>query len=274
MTGRPRVIAHRGASADVPEHTLAAYRKAIDDGADGLECDVRLTRDGVLVCVHDRRVDRTSTGRGPVSTLELADLAELDFGVWREPGAGPPDPGGPWEAPDRDSTGVVTLERLLQVVEAAPRPLELAIETKHPTRYAGLVESTLVELLNRYGMVGGRHRVRMMSFAVIGLRRVRALAPEIPTVYLTKRVPLRLRDGKLPTCADIAGPSLAALEAVPDWVARLHDRGHEVHVWTVDDPGDITWLCDLGVDAVITNRPAAALAQLRATARGDGQIAQ
>lgn len=57
------MIAHRGSSEDVPEHTLAAYRKAIEDGADGVECDVRLTADGVLVCVHDRRVDRTSNGR-------------------------------------------------------------------------------------------------------------------------------------------------------------------------------------------------------------------
>src|SRR5690349_9193418 len=78
----PQVVAHRGASDDVPEHTFAAYRKAIDDGADALECDVRLTRDGHLVCVHDRRVDRTSDGRGPVSALELADLADLDFSAW------------------------------------------------------------------------------------------------------------------------------------------------------------------------------------------------
>ena len=69
-----QVVAHRGSSDAVPEHTLHAYTRAIDEGADALECDVRLTRDGHLVCVHDRRIDRTSTGRGVVSTLELADL--------------------------------------------------------------------------------------------------------------------------------------------------------------------------------------------------------
>ena len=78
-----QVVAHRGASEDAPEHTLAAYRKAIEDGADALECDVRLTADGHLVCVHDRTVARTSNGRGVVSTLELAQLAELDFGSWK-----------------------------------------------------------------------------------------------------------------------------------------------------------------------------------------------
>ena len=75
------VVAHRGASVDLAEHTLAAYRRALEVGADALECDVRLTADGHLVCVHDRRVDRTSNGSGLVSTLELAELADLDFGV-------------------------------------------------------------------------------------------------------------------------------------------------------------------------------------------------
>src|SRR4051794_9077270 len=77
------VVAHRGSSAAHAEHTLAAYELAIEEGADALECDVRLTRDGVLVCVHDRKVNRTSDGRGVVSTLELAELAELDFASWK-----------------------------------------------------------------------------------------------------------------------------------------------------------------------------------------------
>ena len=80
---RPLVVAHRGASSDAPEHTLAAYVRAIEDGADGLEADVRLTADGHLVFVHDRKVDRTSNGSGVLSTLELADLESLDFGAWK-----------------------------------------------------------------------------------------------------------------------------------------------------------------------------------------------
>src|ERR1035437_4608892 len=76
----PRIIAHRGSSESLPEQTLKAYVRAIAEGADALECDVRLTADSHLVCVHDRTVDRTSNGRGPVSTLELATLQGLDFG--------------------------------------------------------------------------------------------------------------------------------------------------------------------------------------------------
>jgi tol-pal system protein YbgF len=78
----PFVVAHRGASADRPEHTLAAYQLALEEGADGVECDVRLTLDGHLVCVHDRRVDRTSTGTGLVSGMTLAELKQFDWGAW------------------------------------------------------------------------------------------------------------------------------------------------------------------------------------------------
>jgi glycerophosphoryl diester phosphodiesterase len=265
-------VAHRGASADEAEHTLAAYHRAIDDGADALECDVRLTRDGVLVCVHDRRIDRTSSGRGVVSTLELADLAELDFGSWHHdrPGGLPADQTegriGGGEAPDMDRTNVLTLERLLETVGDAGRPVGLAIETKHPTRYAGLVELTLVELLARFGLhrpdSGGRFPATVMSFASSSLRRLHALAPGVPTVLLMDRVPLRLRDGTLPAVASAAGPSLRALRAFPSYVERVHAHGRDVHVWTVDETDDVEFVSDLGVDVVITNRPAAVRRQL------------
>src|SRR3978361_1116459 len=82
LAGHPLGAAHRGAAAECPEHTLAAYELALREGADGVECDVRLTRDGHLVCVHDRKVDRTSNGTGLVSEMTLAQLRELDFGTW------------------------------------------------------------------------------------------------------------------------------------------------------------------------------------------------
>src|SRR5512144_2748225 len=85
VAGRPQVVAHRGSSASRPEHTLGAYLVALDEGADALECDVRLTADGHLVCVHDRRIDRTANARGVVSTMELAQLHELDFASWKNP---------------------------------------------------------------------------------------------------------------------------------------------------------------------------------------------
>lgn len=261
-----QVVAHRGASEDVPEHTLAAYRKAIDDGADALECDVRLTLDGVLVCVHDRRIDRTSSGRGAVSALELVELAELDFGSWQDVAG--------LEEPDADRSGVLTHARLVELVRDCERPVQLAIETKHPTRYAGLVERALVDLLTRYGLAGpnapAEPRVRVMSFAWTSLRRISALAPELPTVLLMRQLPATRRNGSLPSRVSVAGPSIDVLRRHPGYVRRVHDRGHPVHVWTVNRPEDVDLALDLEVDALITDRPSAVREVLR---RRAGELA-
>ncbi|AEY90367.1 MULTISPECIES: glycerophosphodiester phosphodiesterase [Streptomyces] len=264
-----QVVAHRGASEDAPEHTLAAYRKAIEDGADALECDVRLTADGHLVCVHDRRVNRTSNGRGAVSALELADLAALDFGSWktREAWRGR-DEEPDWEhrPEDREETSVLTLERLLGLVADAGRRVELAIETKHPTRWAGQVEERLLTLLKRFGLdapaSAAESPVRVMSFSARSLHRVRAVAPTLPTVYLMQFVSPRLRDGRLPVGVRIAGPSIRIVRGHPAYVERLKRAGHQVHVWTVNEPEDVDLCVGLGVDAIITNRPRAVLRQL------------
>jgi glycerophosphoryl diester phosphodiesterase len=178
--------------------------------------------------------------------MRLADLERLDFGSWR---------GAP--------AGVLTLERLLDMVRSAGRPLELAVETKHPTRYGGKVEQEVVALLERAGLGGGDHggvTVRVMSFSPAAVGRVRQLAPGLPTVQLMQRIPPNRRDGSLGSGASIAGPSLASMRACPEFVARAHDKGHEVHVWTVDAVADLDYLARLGADVVITNRPDVALA--------------
>ncbi|WP_250399927.1 glycerophosphodiester phosphodiesterase [Streptomyces cellostaticus] len=264
-----QVVAHRGASEDAPEHTLAAYKKAIEDGADALECDVRLTADGHLVCVHDRRVNRTSNGRGAVSALELADLAALDFGSWktREAWRGR-DEEPDWEHRPEDpaETSVLTLERLLELVADSGRRVELAIETKHPTRWAGQVEERLLHLLKRFGLdapaSAAESPVRIMSFSARSLHRVRAAAPTLPAVYLMQFVSPRLRDGRLPAGVHIAGPSIRILRSHPAYVERLKRAGHQVHVWTVNEPADVDLCAALGVDAIITNRPRAVLRRL------------
>lgn len=261
-----QVIAHRGASDDAPEHTLAAYRKAIEDGADALECDVRLTADGHLVCVHDRRVNRTSNGRGAVSALELAELAALDFGSWKDrEESESPD----WDPVPGELTSVLTLERLLELVvetRAAGRPLQLAIETKHPTRWAGQVEERLLHLLKHFELdappADGPSPVRIMSFSARSLYRIQAAAPTLPTVYLMQFVSPRLRDGRLPAGARIAGPGMRIVRNHPGYIDRLHRAGHRVHVWTVNEPADVELCVGLGIEAIITNRPKQVLSQL------------
>lgn len=269
------IVAHRGASYEVAEHTLAAYQEAIDGGADALECDVRLTRDGHLVCVHDRTINRTSSGRGVVSELDLSHLEQLDFSSWHGPLPSSADqllsdsPYLAGVAPDRtEGGGVLTLEVLLQLVADAGRDVRLLIETKHPTRYGGLVEKTLVELLARFGWTGRRgptenlhvpadldNRVIVMSFATTAIRRVRLLAPDIPTVKLMERLNPARRTGQLPSGVPIAGPGLHLLREYPEFVGRVHAHGHRVFVWTVDEPEDVQFVRNLGVDTIITDRP-------------------
>ena len=279
------MVAHRGASFDVAEHTLSAYMAAIESGVDALECDVRLSRDGHLVCVHDRRVNRTSNGQGLVSELDLAGLNALDFSSWHEEWPDTADhllrdePYLAGVAPDRDHRGgVLTLGALLGLVRDASRPVRLLVETKHPTRYSGLVEKELVRQLARFGWAGQPGpasslrrrpveptdgRVTVMSFAQTALRRVRLLAPDVPTVLLLERLLPGRRDGVLPVGVGIAGPSLALVRAEPEFVARAHARGNSVYVWTVDEPADVEFVLSLGVDAVITNRPNAVVERLR-----------
>lgn len=268
---RPLVVAHRGASEVIPEHTLSAYVRAIEDGADGLEADVRLTADGHLVCVHDRRVDRTSDGAGVLSTLELADLESLDFASWQQRQEST-------ELPDQvsaDSSRVLTLDRLLELVVDTPRPVQLMIETKHPTRYAGLVERTVVESLRRFGLVGSegadvRPSATVMSFSELALRRVRRLAPGLPLVLLMERVPVPWRSGALPKGVTVAGPSIEVVRRHPRYVRRVQDAGRGVFVWTVDEPADVQLLCALGVDAIITNRPGEVRRQVDRALDGQG----
>jgi glycerophosphoryl diester phosphodiesterase len=250
LSATPLVVAHRGASAVLPEHTLAAYRRALDDGADGLECDVRLTRDGHLVCLHDRRLERTSNGRGLVSDHTLEQLRRLDFGSWRGTGPAP----------------VLTLERLLAEVQAAGRPVRLLIETKHPSKYGPDVERRLVALLHRHRLAASSPddpvRVSVMSFSALAIRRVRRLAPRLPAVLLLELIPPGLRLSRLPFGTTIAGPSIGLVRARPGLVPALRAAGNQVYVWTVNEPADLELVVQKEVDAIITDRPAEALTYL------------
>jgi glycerophosphoryl diester phosphodiesterase len=271
----PIVVAHRGSSAQVAEHTLLAYEQAIRDGSDALECDVRLTRDGHLVCVHDRRLDRTSNGRGLVSEQALADLHSLDFGSWKDelPESADHfvvereeyfDPG--LHAARRR---VLTFEHLLELVVDCGRPVGLLVETKHPTRYSGLVEQKLVAALRRFGLADPddptESTITMMSFSQLAVRRVRNMAPKLPTVLLFENMNVLYRDGSLPFGASISGPGVHLLRANPGYVQRVHAAGNRLYVWTVDEPDDLELVLELGVDAIITNLPAQVLARLGRT---------
>jgi glycerophosphoryl diester phosphodiesterase len=259
--GGIEVVAHRGASDQEPEHSLAAYLLAVEQGADAIECDVRLTADGSLVCVHDRRIDRTSTGRGAVSSKTLGELSRYDYSrnddVWRD-----------YEDPplDETRTAVLTLKTLLATMLEASASVRFAIETKHPTRYGRYVEDTLVDMLRGFGLTAphgdGAPRARVMSFSRVAVQRVAEMAQAVSTVYLMDDVPRRYRDGSLPEGVKISGPSVEVIRAHPEYVQKVHERGGRVHVWTVDDKADVDLCVATGVDAIITNRPGPVLGLL------------
>lgn len=248
-TEHPFVVAHRGASVKRSEHTLAAYDLALWEGADGVECDVRLTSDGHLVCVHDRRVDRTSTGGGVVSEMTLTQLQELDYG-----GGG-------------TDTGLLTLDALVSLVLDWHRPVKIFIETKHPVRYGALVERKVLALLHRFGIAAPasatRSRAVVMSFSAAAVWRIRRAAPLLPTVLLGSAARY-LRGGTATTVGATAiGPSIETLREHPELVDLAAARGRALYCWTVDSFEDIDFCRDVGVAWIATNQPARTIARLR-----------
>ncbi|MFB7877205.1 MULTISPECIES: glycerophosphodiester phosphodiesterase [unclassified Nocardia] len=239
----PFVVAHRGASGTRPEHTLAAYELALQEGADGVECDVRLTRDGHLVCVHDRTVDRTSDATGLISELTLAELQDMNFGTAEQP------------------QGVLALADLISLVlDWRSRPTKLFIETKHPVRYGALVENKVLAELQRFGIAtpasADHSRAVVMSFAATAVWRIRRAAPLLPTVLLGESS--RFLGGGAATTvgATAVGPSVKTLREHPELVDKAAAAGRATYCWTVDDPDDVKLCADLGVSWIATNHPA------------------
>jgi glycerophosphoryl diester phosphodiesterase len=183
--------------------------------------------------------------------MNLAELDELDFASWKNPWSELDD-----EAPDRDPDAgkVLTLRKLLETVADYDRHVELAVETKHPTRYAGLVERRLVELLDDVGWAGKGSPVRVMSFSSIALTRVQRLAPDLEVVLLIEGLSWRMTR-RILRPGWVAGPGIRELRERPRLGPRLRRRGYRVHVWTVNTLADLELCVELGVEAVITDRP-------------------
>lgn len=232
---QPAIVAHRGASTDRPEHTIGAYELALQEGADGLECDIRLSKDGEIVCVHDRTLSRTSNGRGTVSALSLSELQQFDYGSWHRHG---------------QPAELLVLDQLLELVKGTN--VQLFIETKHPVRYRNEVERKLVETLKKHALDS---QIVMMSFSPTAVKAFRDQAPDIRTVLLLDRLG-RYRSGALPSFADCTGPGVHVLRGDPGYVDRARRAGHDTYVWTVDSAEDIALCRDLGVRYVATNAPA------------------
>ena len=166
--------------------------------------------------------------------------------------------------PDRDRKKLLTLRHLLTTVMDSGRPIGLAIETKHPTRYAGQVERQLARLLGEFGLdrtpAPGRPWVRVMSFSQLATQRMRQLCPEVPLVFLVEKgspTIIRYRDGGLPKGVRTVGLDIEILRATPaGGPPPARARAPGVRVDRRRGRPTSTCACELGVDAIITNRPA------------------
>jgi glycerophosphoryl diester phosphodiesterase len=287
---RPKVYAHRGASAAFAEHTRAAYLKAIADGADGVECDVHLTRDQHVVLLHDSNLDRTSTGTGPVSEKTLEELRALDFASWK--GARIPDAYG------GIADQFLTLPELLDILRGAGREIGLAIELKHPSPYQLNLEDRVLDVLLSEGWTPGESRLEniQVSFMSFDSDSIQHLLKKVPAQHICQLVDnfsvqeLRQELGLGPITAGavanvmkatqleaerildhgevgIAGPGIDYVREHARNVQRWLESGRVFRVWTVDSEKDVALCQGLGIHEITTNKPAQVLAQLQVPSR-------
>ena len=214
-----KIYAHRGSSIEHPELTMAAYKAAIDDGADGFECDVRLSKDNQLVLWHDSDMNRIAGNGARIAELTLKEIKT-------------------------HYQQVMTLEELL--VLARDNKKELAIETKHPVPSASAVEKKVMNLLQQEKAIADIH---VMSFSWLALENVRKIDPQQKTVALlhdTFSFAMRRF-----TSAQSIGPGITAFRKKP----HLNQDPRNLFIWTVDDADDMRFCADNGVDVLITNTP-------------------
>lgn len=248
-------IGHRGASGSAPEHTIASYDLALELGADYIEQDLQLTKDGVLVVMHDATLDRTARGSaenctGAVSDHTLAQIKTCDVGSWFNeayPEAARPEYVG---------LRIPTLE---EVFERYRRKVNYYIETKSPES-SDRMEERLLGLMDRYRLTqrsAERWQVLIQSFSPPSLLKIHQLDPSLPLIQLMYGGPSVVNQAALPAIAEYAvgiGPAYGSVDsALAD---AAHERCLSVHPYTVNAERDMSALVNAGVDGMFTNFPA------------------
>jgi len=234
------LIAHRGAAAEAPENTIAAFELALDQGADGLDLDVHFSADGHPVVIQDFTLERTTDGAGPVSALHVRELKRLDAGAWR----------------GRRFVGQ-RIQTLQEVLERFRERTRFWLELKGGAAvYPGL-EERIVSTIEIYDVVD---RVLVQSFDPGTLAAVRRLNPEIRVGALVARAPLDLAPLRADDAPDAVCPAIAVCSE--GLVREIRDAGRECYVWTVDEPAQVDRLVAWGVSGLITDRPGVLRARL------------
>ena len=233
-----KVFAHRGASGYAPENTLEAFALAGEQGAQGIELDVQLTKDGEVVVIHDETIDRVSTGKGAVRDYTLEELRRFSFHNHKK---------------EYEGVQIPTLREVLEQVK--PGGMEVNIELKTGIYwYPGLEEKT-VELVKAAGM---ENRVIYSSFNHYSVQKILELDAEAETAYLYSDVLLNVENyaKNIGVCG--LHPAVYHLK-MADFLESYRRSGLKVRVWTVNDEADMRQFIEKDLEAVITNYPDRAL---------------
>lgn len=259
----PALIAHRGASYYAPESTLPAFRNALENGVDYLEADIRRTRDGRLIVLHDATLRRTSNvedvyperARDHISTFLYEELLELDFGSWFNKAY-------PRRARhEYEGLGIVTLDELLELTAGSSGSTGIVLDVKAVGRFPG-VEEAIVDLLEAHDRLPRSSRefadIVIFSFHVDVLRRFQELAPDIPRMFLIDdRVMSRPRWRRRLAVAEAYAHGLGVRGTIhwPWHTARAHERGLFVFPYVTNELWEIRLLSHLNSSGFITDRP-------------------
>jgi glycerophosphoryl diester phosphodiesterase len=228
------IFAHRGSSKDCPENTMAAFKKAYQDGADGIELDVQLSKDGIPVIIHDEKLDRTTNKKGNVFSYTYNELTKADAGSWfSKTFAGEPVP---------------SLQELLEWI--APLPMLLNIELKNNIiEYDGLEEKVL-QLLRRYGM---EERTVISSFNHYSLVKIRKMNSYIETAPLYSSGIFEPWEYVKAVCSQSAHPHYKSLH--PYIMEGFKQNNIPVRPYTVNSPKWMSYFFEWGTQAIITDYP-------------------
>ncbi|UYZ21638.1 glycerophosphodiester phosphodiesterase [Mesobacillus jeotgali] len=237
------IIAHRGASAYAPEHTLPAYDLAVHSGADYIEIDLQMTKDGELIALHDSELDRTTNGSGLVKTQTLDKIKALEAGSWFNEQY-PQLADSAYEKAE-----IPTLEEIFQ---RYGKSVNYYIETKSPG-----MEVKLINLLRKHSLVQSESKVIIQSFHSKSLRKIHKLEPGIPLIQLYRYSgKARLTDRELRSLKKYASGIGANFGKVDvEYIKKAHRHGLAVHLFTVNSDDDIQQAYEIGADGVFTDYP-------------------
>ena len=236
-SNHPLIWGHRGASGYAPENTLPAFQMAADMGADGVELDIQMTKDGVIVVCHDETIDRTSTGKGWLKDYTFDELRRLDFSNGNAAYEG---------------TKIPTMEEVLDLLD--PTGLTINIELKTGIIFYDRIEEKILELVRRKGW---QNRVIYSSFNHYTVRRIKELDPSAKVGLLYGDGPIDMPGYGKRLQADALHPAFYNLQC-PNYMEDCRKNSLDVNVWTVNSAADLRACRKYGVNAVITNYPAKA----------------